>query len=303
MSARDDARLDWLGCATFRLTVGRLVVFLDTYMDRIPAAPPVGLSTNDVDRADWILIGHSHFDHLWGADRIALRTGAKVIGSYETTRVLLAQGVPRDQLISVAGGERILLGDGVSVRVLPSLHSCVWAQRGVPASDQVCVGDLGLFLHEQQARMGEVAGWFNTLAPEVGQHLRDTAQGAGGDGGSLVYVIETPQGRLFYQDTSGSWSGILRDLRPAVDVAVLAAAGRANIDGEPIQGTLADFIARQARLLGPRSVILSHHDDFLPGLSHQVDVDPIRAAIAREAPTTTLTELPYLSGHRLFADS
>jgi L-ascorbate metabolism protein UlaG (beta-lactamase superfamily) len=32
--------LDWLGCATFRLTIGETVVFLDAYMDRVPSAPP-----------------------------------------------------------------------------------------------------------------------------------------------------------------------------------------------------------------------------------------------------------------------
>ena len=46
----------------------------------------------------------------------------------------------------------------------------------------------------------------------------------------------------------------MRDLRP--DVAILAAAGRGNIDGEPIQGSLAEFMAREADLLRPRRVIL-----------------------------------------------
>ena len=76
------ATLDWLGCATFRLTVDDLVVFLDAYMDRVPSAPAVGLTTGEVDRADWIVVGHSHFDHLWGAETIARNTGAKVLGSY-----------------------------------------------------------------------------------------------------------------------------------------------------------------------------------------------------------------------------
>ena len=55
-----------------------------------------------------------------------------------------------------------------------------------------------------------------------------------------------PRAPLLYQDTSGHWSGILPggDFRP--DVAILAAAGRGNIDGEPIQGSLAEFVARQA---------------------------------------------------------
>ena len=70
------ATLDWLGCATFRLTLADLVVFLDAYIDRVPSAPPVGLTTGDVDRADWIVVGHSHFDHVWGAETIARNTGA-----------------------------------------------------------------------------------------------------------------------------------------------------------------------------------------------------------------------------------
>ena len=34
--------LDWLGCATFRLKINDLTIFLDTYMDRLPSAPKVG---------------------------------------------------------------------------------------------------------------------------------------------------------------------------------------------------------------------------------------------------------------------
>jgi L-ascorbate metabolism protein UlaG (beta-lactamase superfamily) len=76
------ATLDWLGCATFRLTVADLVVFLDAYIDRVPSAPPVGVTTGDVERADWIVVGHSHFDHLWGAETIARNTGARILASW-----------------------------------------------------------------------------------------------------------------------------------------------------------------------------------------------------------------------------
>src|SRR5438093_12851064 len=126
--------LAWLCVATFRLTIGKLVVFLDAYLDRVPAAPPVGLTTADVDRADYVLVGHSHFDHLWGAERIAARTGAIVIGSHETVRLLHdADGIAEAQLIAVAGGEPLDLGHGVRVRVYPSLHSCIWAHIGATA--------------------------------------------------------------------------------------------------------------------------------------------------------------------------
>ncbi len=95
--------LEWLGTATFRLTIGELVVFLDAYMDRVPAAPPVGLSAAEVTRADFVLVGHSHFDHLAGAEVIAANTGAKIIGSNESCRVMRERGVPDAQLLPSSG--------------------------------------------------------------------------------------------------------------------------------------------------------------------------------------------------------
>ncbi|HSO96940.1 MAG TPA: hypothetical protein VLV81_12980 [Acidimicrobiia bacterium] len=287
--------MDWLGCATFRLALDELVVMLDAYVDRVPGAPGPGLVADDIAASDWILVGHSHFDHLWGAERIAINTGAIVVGSYETVRVLLAAGVPARQLIPVAGGERIELAPHVVVSVHPSQHSCVWAHRQFPGAAAVCLGDLGLTHQERQRRFAELGAWLAGLGPEVLAHLRASDQHALGDGGALVFVLETPAGRLLYQDTSGCWTPILRDLRP--DVAILAAAGRGNLDGEPIQGSLAEFVAAEARLLRPRRVVLAHHDDWLPGFTNgDLDAAPIRAELARALPGTELLELGYQSG-------
>src|SRR2546429_404273 len=122
-NAHDEpATLDWYGCATFRLKVAGLVVFLDAYIDRVAGADGTGLTADDIDAADWVGVGHSHFDHLWGAERIALRTGATIVGSYETVRVMEACGVPPAQLLAVSGGERVRLSDDVHVSVYPSLH-------------------------------------------------------------------------------------------------------------------------------------------------------------------------------------
>ena len=104
---------------------------------------------------------------------------------------------------------------------------------------------------------------------------------------------------MLYQDTSGHWSGVLGDLR--ADVALLAAAGRGNIDGEPIQGSLADFVARQVELVGPSRLILNHHDNWLPGFSIDTDVAPIRDELARRCPEVELLELGYVDGTVLFA--
>jgi Beta-lactamase superfamily domain len=314
------ATLDWYGCATFRLTVGELVVFLDAYIDRAAGAPGTGLTADDVDRADWILVGHSHFDHLWGAERIARNTGATIVGSYETVRVMAEQGVPEKQLMAVAGGEPVRLSPDVVVNVFPSQHSCVWAnaadserpRAGYPGeqrptriagmfdADTVCIGDLGVTHQERLARFAEMRDYMGSaLSPQAIEHVMVSNQHARGDGGALVFMLDTPEGTLLYQDTSGHWSGILHDLRP--DVAILAAAGRGNIDGEPVQGTLAGFVGRQASLVRAPKVILSHHDDWLPGFSNAIDVKLVREDVALQAPRTTVVELDYLDGHRVFA--
>jgi glyoxylase-like metal-dependent hydrolase (beta-lactamase superfamily II) len=54
-------------------------------------------------------VGHAHFDHLPGCDRLAKRTGAIVIANGEAIHLLRDAGVPEEQLLPVAGGERIPL--------------------------------------------------------------------------------------------------------------------------------------------------------------------------------------------------
>jgi L-ascorbate metabolism protein UlaG (beta-lactamase superfamily) len=293
------ATLDWYGCATFRLrTTEGLTVWLDAYLDRVPAAAQSGVAVDDVTAADWILVGHSHFDHLWGAERIAARTGATVVGSYESVRVLAAAGVPEEQLLAVGGGERVALDPSTSVRVLPGLHSCVWSSQPMPPADEVCLGETGLTLQERSERMRALWAGFGAMGDDVRAHMQSADQGERGDGGALVFVVETSEGSLLFQDTIGCWSGVLA--RESPDVAILAVAGRGNRDGEPVQGTTADFVAEQAATLGARSVVPCHHDDWLPGFSRAIDPARVRAAVERAAPGTSLVDLGYASGYELF---
>jgi hypothetical protein len=207
-------------------------------------------------------------------------------------------GVPVDRMICVAGGETVALSDEVRVSIYPSQHSCVWSQGQMTQADEVCLGDLGLTWQEQRARFEKlVEDLAAGLPPSSPDHLVTAQQGDRGDGGAFVYVFDTPDGRLLYQDTSGHWSAILRDVRP--DVAILAAAGRGNVDGEPIQGSLAQFVAREVGLLQPQRVVLSHHDDWLPGFSVDINVTPIRDELARVAPRTKLVDLGYLDGTQI----
>ena len=82
---------------------------LDAYLDRAANAPGSGLRAEDIDACDWIVVGHSHFDHLYGAERIAANTGARIIGSYETVRVMeqaLRDGIIDRNPARVTGWQR-----------------------------------------------------------------------------------------------------------------------------------------------------------------------------------------------------
>lgn len=247
-------------------------------MDRAPSAPEVGLRSSDVERADLILLGHSHFDHTLGAETIAQNTGAIISGSYESIRTMAEQGVPEPQLLPVAGGEAVRLGDGVRVRVFPSLHSCAWAPGSRDTTERLA-GDMGVC---QQERKHRETARFAAMEAETGPaHGREHVPSTRGDGGSLAYLIETPEGALWWNDTSGYWSWVAKLAKPTV--AIIAAAGRGNIDGEPVQGSLADFVAGQAELLRPEAVIFAHHDNWNPPRTREMDMSPIVSEIKARA--------------------
>jgi hypothetical protein len=82
--------LTWLGTAGFRLAYQDTVVWIDPYVTRlslrdllarraVPASQPAIAAW--IDRADAVLVGHTHFDHALDVPAIARRFGCKVYGS------------------------------------------------------------------------------------------------------------------------------------------------------------------------------------------------------------------------------
>jgi len=280
--------IEWFGCATFRVRVGGLTLFFDTYLDKAPGVPPAGLRAAEVDRADFLFISHAHWDHLYGADIIAKATGATVVGNYESVRLMRANGVPDAQIVATAGGDTIDCGDGVTVRALPSQHSGLYAPSS-PDSGQDCLGDLGVPAQQRQARTQAVFGRVFTLSDEDRAYF-DLANHSTSsyDGGQLAYLLESPAGSLLVTSSAGYWRGIFEPLRP--DVAILGATGRPVLDGEPYQGSLAGFLAGQAALLGHPEVIFCHYDPLAPPLFGATDI------IAAE---TRLKEIPGQGYRRL----
>jgi L-ascorbate metabolism protein UlaG (beta-lactamase superfamily) len=285
-----NATVEWFGTATFRVKTKGLTLFFDAYLDRLPGLEPVGLSTRQVDEADFVFVSHAHFDHLYGVDVVASRTGATVVASPESARCLRSSGVPEEQLLVVTGGETVDCGRGVRVRVLPGLHACLFASTDVDSGAE-CLGDLDVSAQRRAAKVADLFGMAAGAAEPAGSVLRAMLdRSSTHDGGQLAFLLATGSGSVLVSGSAGYWRGILAGLRP--DVALLSVGGRPNVNGEPFQGSVAQFLTEQVKVLGAGRVALCHHDPLFPGFPG-VDISAAVAALQAETPSIGYLELDY----------
>jgi len=288
--------LEWFGTATFRVRDAGLDLFFDAYLDRLPGLDAVGLSTAEVDKAEFVFVSHAHFDHLYGADVVALRTGATVVSSPESARCLRSRGVPEEQLLVVTGGETVHCGPTTRVRVLPALHSCLFAHSESSTSIP-CLGDLDVSAQDRAATVRGLFDIMGSVPPPVGPALVAMNEACSlHDGGQLAYLLTTTGGSMLVSASAGYWRGIFDGLRP--DVALLSLGGRPNVDGEPFQGSSAQYMLEQVQLLHPERVAFCHHDPLFPGLPG-VDIERAAAAL-RALGAGGYFEMEYATGLRLF---
>lgn len=82
------------------------------------------------------------------------------------------------------------------------------------------------------------------------------------DGGQLMFNFVIGEKALLWSAHLGGYEGILRDLQPKPDIAIMAIAGRANLNGRPFDGSAAEFAALKVGWLGnPSQVIWCLHDE------------------------------------------
>jgi L-ascorbate metabolism protein UlaG (beta-lactamase superfamily) len=132
-SERGPLALTYLGVAGWQIESGPTIVLADPYFSRPDLEQPLvpdaaAIAARAPKRADLIVIGHSHADHLLDAPEIAKRTGAQLLGSRTTALVARASGVADDHIITVKGGEDFAMA-GFSVRAIPSLHAALGAKH------------------------------------------------------------------------------------------------------------------------------------------------------------------------------
>lgn len=94
------------------------------------------------------------------------------------------------------------------------------------------------------------------------------------DGGQLMFNFKIGEKALLWSAHLGGYEGILKELQPKPDIAIMAIAGRANLNGRPFDGSAAEFAAMKVGWLGnPAQVIWCLHDEAyvsLTMLAHSV---------------------------------
>jgi len=125
----NEISLKWFGAAAYRIEYKNSVLWIDPYFSRHglvevgvrPLHPNRSVIDRYMDRADCIVIGHSHFDHAADLPYIVPKTGATVIGSKSVGNLFAVYGLPRNQFREVTGGDTVQAGP-FKISFIKSLH-------------------------------------------------------------------------------------------------------------------------------------------------------------------------------------
>jgi L-ascorbate metabolism protein UlaG (beta-lactamase superfamily) len=267
-------RVRWLGVAGFSIEADGVVLLHDPYLSR-PSGSSVLFSRYRPDearlaallapespapelaRAAFVLVGHSHYDHLGDVAWIAGRSGATVVGSATSGNIARGYGLASERFRRLEPGESIAAGP-FDVRVVASRHARVFF-GSVPLDGEVTEPQTGP-IHAFSFKMG----------------------------GARSYLItHRASGRTVFTLSSA-------DRDPAALEALRAEGLRVDLVLAATRGRDADYARDLVRTLRPTLVVPHHHDDFslpvdAPGAGDPSDPED-SAAFERELESAAAAE-------------
>jgi L-ascorbate metabolism protein UlaG (beta-lactamase superfamily) len=119
----------WLGVAGIELKADGQVLALDPFFTRPaliemlrPVSPDTSLAAKNLSECQYVLVTHSHYDHLMDVPEVLRHTGAVAYGSPNTCQLLSLLGIPTSQVHAIHVGEKLSLG-AFKVEVVAGQHS------------------------------------------------------------------------------------------------------------------------------------------------------------------------------------
>jgi L-ascorbate metabolism protein UlaG (beta-lactamase superfamily) len=292
----DLVSLRWFGTATFELTFGDQVILLDNFYDRPARNRPLGFAAADVTKADLILVGHPHFDHVADTARVATQTGAPVTIAPIGADYLLGQGTPARQIHPVAGrgSGDVIAGAGFSVRALHGFHLDIGLDEEQMGRWQALRAARAAFEAAFTPPPAQEEDEAAALIAQRGVHTPEVSTEA-----TLTYVIDIGGFRIVYRDSGGAISDEERvyfTAHPGVDLAILSLNGLPHVAQQ-----LDDVFMPLARLYQPRVLVPAHHDELwinfggtgLTPMFSDVATEVIKERVHDELPAT-ITAQPGL---------
>ncbi len=160
----------WFGTAGFRFEYEGTVVWIDPYLTRLPLGdlvrrrvvpPSIDAIAHFVDRADAVLVGHTHFDHALDVPAISRLHGSRVYGSHSLQHLMGLHGLA-DRAVVAVPHSMYEVGP-FRFKFVPSIHSKLQLGLRIPYSGELTCEHLDE-MTPQAYRCGQVFGIYLEVA-------------------------------------------------------------------------------------------------------------------------------------------
>ena len=266
----------WTGYTNFEVVYNGQIILLDAHFDRGSMFPSLGFTAADVKRANVILLGHGHLDHMSDAASVGTRTGAIVVGAPVTTDKLKTQPIDPKQIRTVTGrGGELLEFSGFKVEPILGRH-------GEPPKDVTAAFDNALKAVAPKPTAEQIAER-NEIRQRGTNDPRVVAEG------TIAYLITLDNGfRIMFRDSGGTVTDY--------EKAAMARVGRVDVALVAVSASFLHTLTAQRalehmRTYKPDVYIPGHHDAPFNGLWRATE--PLFQAVKDDNPNIIAVSRAY----------